>query len=210
MPKDAPFEKVRFQSELRSGLLAHPYLLACFAYTDASSPIHRGVFISRSLLGRSLKQPPEAVAPLPIDLHADLTTRERVTLQTKPHACQTCHSTINPLGFSLEEFDAIGRYRAREKGRPVDAGGSYTTESGQVVEFDGVKELARFLATSPESQAAFVQQLFHHLVKQPVRAYGPDCWQRLQRSFVENEFNIHKLAGEIVATSAIAPSVQGQ
>jgi hypothetical protein len=160
LPKDAPFEKVRYQPEHRAGLLSHPYLLANFAYTNSSSPIHRGVFISRNLLGRALKQPPKAVAPLPIDLHANLTTRQRVSLQTKPQACQSCHSVINPLGFSLEEFDAIGRYRQREKDRPVNAAGSYITKTGQVVKFHGVPELAAFLAKSEESQSAFVRQLF--------------------------------------------------
>ena len=90
--------------------------MASFAYTATSSPIHRGVFLARSVLGRSLRPPPEAVAPLPPDLHADLTTRERVTLQTKPEACQSCHGMINPLGFTLEHFDAVGRYpRARRR-----------------------------------------------------------------------------------------------
>jgi hypothetical protein len=205
LPKDAPFEKVNFQPEHRSGLVSHPYLLACFAYANSSSPIHRGVLISRNLLGRSLRQPPEAVAPLPVELHADLTTRERVSLQTKPPECQSCHSMINPLGFSLEEFDAIGRYREAEKNRPVDAAGSYTTKSGEVVKFNGAADLAQFLANSEESQAAFVRQLFHHIVKQPIRAYGPDRWEQLQRRFVEDDCNIHELLAEIVAISAVPP-----
>lgn len=205
LPKDAPFEKVRCQPEHRSGLVSHPYLLACFAYTNSTSPIHRGVFISRNLLGRSLKQPPEAVAPLPVELHAELTTRERVTLQTQPEACQACHSMINPLGFSLEEFDAIGRFREVERDRPVNALGSYTTKSGQVVEFDGVPDLAAFLADSEESQAAFVRQLFQYLVKQPIRAYGPDRWKQLQKTFAEDDFNIHKLAAQIAIISALPP-----
>jgi cytochrome c553 len=207
LPKDAPFEKIPCQPDHRSGLVTHPYLLACFAYANSSSPIHRGVFVSRNLLGRSLRQPPEAVAPLPVELHGDLTTRERVALQTKPDACQSCHSMINPLGFSLEEFDAIGRYREVEKNRRVDAAGSYTTQSGDVVEFDGAADLARFLAHSDESQAAFVRQLFHYVVKQPIRAYGPDCWEHLQRRFVEHDFNIHKLVTEIVAVSSIPPEL---
>jgi hypothetical protein len=153
-----------------------------------------------------VRQPPEAVAPLPVDLHADLTTRERVSLQTKPEACQSCHSMINPLGFSLEEFDAIGRFREIEKDQPVNAAGSYITQSGQVVEFDGVPELAAFLASSEESHAAFVRQLFNHIVKQPIRAYGPDRLQQLQKAFAKSDFNIHKLAAEIVATSAIPPA----
>jgi cytochrome c553 len=205
LPKDAAFEKVRFQPQQRSGLLAHPYLLACFAYTNTSSPIHRGVFISRSLLGRALKQPPEAVAPLPVDLHAGMTTRERVALQTRPAACQSCHSMINPLGFSLESFDAIGRFRETEKDKPVNATGSYTTESGEIVEFIGAPELGAFLASSEETQTAFVRQLFHHLVKQPTAAYGPDTLKRLQHSFVTSNFNIYELATEIVATTTIPP-----
>ncbi|MBX9625905.1 MAG: DUF1588 domain-containing protein, partial [Gemmataceae bacterium] len=67
-----------------------------------SSPIHRGVFIARGLLGRSLRPPPDAFTPLPADLHPSLTTRERVALQTKPAACITCHGNMNPLGFALE------------------------------------------------------------------------------------------------------------
>ena len=55
------------------------------------------------------------------DLHADLTTRERVTLQTTPEACQMCHAMINPLGFTLEHFDAVGRFRKEEHGKPIDA-----------------------------------------------------------------------------------------
>ena len=200
LPEDAPFQKVDFEPEQRAGVLSHPYLLASFAYTSASSPIHRGVFLSRSVLGRVLRPPPEAVAPLPPEVHADLTTRERVALQTKPEACQGCHSMINPLGFTLENFDAIGRYREADETSPIDATGSYLTQSGEVEKFNGVRELAEFLADSDETQAAFVEQLFHHTVKQPIRAYGPNRLHELQQDFAKNEFNIRKLLVEIVAT----------
>lgn len=63
-------------------MLTHPYLLSLRAYTDDTSPIHRGVFLTRNLLGNVLKPPPEAVTPLAADLHPGLTTRERVSLQT--------------------------------------------------------------------------------------------------------------------------------
>ena len=64
LPADAPFQKVSLEQQERAGLLTHPYLMASFAYTATSSPIHRGVFIARSVLGRVLRPPPEAVAPL--------------------------------------------------------------------------------------------------------------------------------------------------
>src|SRR5262249_39067563 len=124
LPPDAPFRKVDRAPGDRSGILTHPYLMSSFAYTASSSPIHRGVFLSRSVLGRPLRPPPEAVAPLAAALHPDLTTRQRVELQTRPESCQSCHAMINQLGFALEHYDAIGRYREKEKGRPVDATGA--------------------------------------------------------------------------------------
>ena len=205
LPPDAPFQKVAFKGGERAGVLTHPYLMAAFAYTATSSPIHRGVFLARNVLGQTLRPPPEASAPLAPDLHPQLTTRERVLLQTKPEACQSCHSMINPLGFTLENFDAIGRYRNKEKGRPIDATGSYLTRKGEVVKFVGVRELAQFLARSDETHEAFVEQLFHYLVKQPIRAYGPRKLEDLRQTFADNRFSIRRLVTEIIVESALAP-----
>jgi hypothetical protein len=202
LPENAPFQKVQLQPEARAGVLSHPYLMASFAYTSTSSPIHRGVFIARSLLGRSLRPPPDAVTPLPPELHADLTTRERIILQTQSESCQTCHSMINPLGFTLEHFDAVGRYRKEEKGRPVDASGLYQTRSGEMAKFQGVRELAAFLAASDETHSTFVEQLFHYLVKQPIRAFGSEGQPQLQQYFAKNDFNIRKLLVEMMVVSA--------
>ena len=202
IPADAPFQKVKLDPNDRAGLLSHPYLLATFAYTATSSPIHRGVFIVRGLLGRTLRPPPEAVAPLAPDLHPSLTTRQRVTLQTSPAACVTCHGTINPLGFALEHFDAVGRYRALENGKAIDASGTYERPSGEVENYDGVRELAKILAASDETRGAFVEQLFHNLVKQPVRAFGPRAAADLRAKFASNNTNLRRLIVEIVTMSA--------
>ena len=200
---DAAFQKIELEPEQRAGVLSHPYLMAGFAYTGSSSPIHRGIFIARSVLGRSLRPPPEAVAPLAPHLRPDLTTRERVALQTKPESCQSCHAMINPLGFTLEHFDAVGRFRKEENGKPVDAMGAYRTRNGELVKFAGVNELAKFLADSPETHSAFVEQLFHFLVKQPIRAFGSNTRETLRASFVKDNFNIHRLMVEIIAIAAL-------
>lgn len=206
LPEDAPFQKLALEPDQRAGLLSHPYLLAGFAYTATSSPIHRGVFISRSLLGRSLRPPPEAVSPLAPDLHPGLSTRERIALQTSPQMCQACHAMINPLGFSLEHFDAVGRFRSEEKGKLIDAAGGYHTRAGADVKFSGVRELASFLASSEETHTAFVEQLFQHLVKQPLAAYGPEELPRLRKSFSENNFHIRRLVVEIMTLAALKAS----
>jgi hypothetical protein len=205
LPVDAPFQKVTLETHERAGVLTHPYLTATFAYTAESSPIHRGVFLARSVLGRALRPPPEAFTPLPSELHPELSTRERVALQTRPQACLACHGMINPLGFTLEHFDAVGRYRRQEKGRPIDASGSYQTRTGEVVKFTDVRELATFLAGSEETQEAFIEQLFHHLIKQPVRAFGTRKLAELRQYFADNHYNVRKLIVEIVATSAMVP-----
>jgi hypothetical protein len=205
LPADAPFQRIPLDAEHRAGVLSHPYLMAGFAYTSTSSPIHRGVFISRSVLGRSLRPPPEAVTPLAPELHASLTTRERVALQTKPEACQSCHAMINPLGFTLENFDAVGRFRNEEQGKRIDSTGTYLTRSGSQIRFSGVRELAQFLAASDETHAAFVEQLFHYLVKQPIRAFDGEGSANLRQSFAQNQFHIRKLAVEIVTRAAILP-----
>lgn len=203
LPSDAGFTKVKLDDGRRAGVVSHPYLMATFAYSAASSPIHRGVFVSRSLLGRALRQPPEAVAPLAPDLHPDLTTRARTVLQTSPEACQMCHGMINPLGFALENFDAVGRYRKEEKGKPIDAVGQYLTREGDERKFAGPRELADFLLASDEAREAFVEQLFHYMVQQPIRAYGNETLPRLKQEFVQSDHDIRAALVEIMAASAL-------
>jgi hypothetical protein len=203
LPEGADFQTVRLDEGRRAGVLTHPYVMSCLAYIETTSPIHRGVFLTRGVLGRVLRPPPEAFAPLAPDLHPSLTTRERVALQTSPEMCAGCHATINPLGYSLEHFDAAGRYRWEEKGKPIDAKGGYLDRAGQPREFEGARELALFLSQYEETHEAFVEQLFHHLVKQPVLAYGPDCLAELRDAFAAGDYNIRKLIAEIAIRTAL-------
>ncbi|MBC8136746.1 MAG: DUF1592 domain-containing protein, partial [Fibrella sp.] len=203
LPADAPFKPVSLDPKERAGVLTHPYLLASFAYRATSSPIHRGVLLTRSVMGRTLSAPPAAFTPLPADLHPKLTTRQRVVMQTKPDNCQSCHSIINPLGFTLERFDAIGRLRTAENGSPINAAGSYESKAGKTVTFAGARDLARYVAGSDEAQAAFVEKFFQFQVKQPIRAYGPKALPDLQRTFEKNQFSIRRLAVEIATESAL-------
>jgi len=205
LPAEAEFQKVAMDDGRRRGVISHPLLMAGFAYTSTSSPIHRGVFLSRSVLGRSLKAPPIAVSPTPSDLHPDLTTRQRVALQTEPEACRTCHNMINPLGFSLENFDAVGKLRTEEKGKPIDVSGGYLTRRGEQRDFDGSQALAAFLASSDETHAAFTRQLFAYLVKQAWPAWGPETLNRLTGEFQKKDFNIRQLMVDIAVTASTVP-----
>jgi hypothetical protein len=202
LPPDVPFQRVSVAGE-RAGLITHPYLLAVFSYRRDTSPIHRGVFVARGLLGRTLRPPPDAFPPEPSELHPGLTTRERISRQTNAPACQKCHALINPLGFPLERFDAVGRLRDRESGKALDLTGNYTALTGEVASFQGPLDLARFVASSEEAQEAFVEHLFQNLVKQPVQAYGRETLRQLCGSFQDRQFHIRQLAVEIAVLEAL-------
>ena len=121
---------------------------------------------------------------------------------------------INPLGYALENFDAAGRFRQKEKNRDIDASGSYLQQSGELAKFSGAKGLGKFLANSDEVHLAFVEQLFQHVVKQPIQAYGSGQKEKLRDLFVSSEFNVNVLLAEIATVSAFdhppadAPSVE--
>lgn len=197
------FVKVSLDPKQRSGVITHPYLLAAFAYQKTSSPIHRGVFLTRNIVGRSLKAPPVAVAFNEADFAPNLSMREKVAQLTRPQACQGCHSVINPLGFSLEQYDAVGRFRTKEAGKTIDATAEYTTDDGKVVKLSGARDIAEFAVRSEHAQNAFIEQLFHQTVKQPVRAYGADALVTLRRKFVESGYNIQNLLVEITTLAAL-------
>ncbi|MBM4010762.1 MAG: DUF1592 domain-containing protein [Planctomycetes bacterium] len=214
LPADAAFTPVRLDEGRRGGVLSHPYLMSVLSYPGSSSPIHRGVFLARSILGNVLRPPEQAIAPLAAEQAPDLTTRERVAVQTAAVACQSCHTMINPLGFALEEFDAIGRYRTVEPAggaeKPVNASGSYAPRSGAVAAFRGARELGLACATSTDAQEAFVQALFHAAVKQPVQAWGPDTLPRLQESFAAGGYDIRRLLVDIMVVASIPPAFAPQ
>jgi hypothetical protein len=134
-----------------------------------------------------------------------------VALQTKPAACASCHTLINPLGFSLESYDAIGGLRDKENGMPIDASGGYQSPSGQEVRFQGPRDLARFLAQSEEVHTAFVERLFQNIVKQPVRAYGPRTHADMVATFKNNNYSIKQQMLEIATMTALhLPNVKSQ
>lgn len=152
-PAGGEFARAPLNADKRSGIISHPYLLASFAHDAETSPIHRGVFVARGLLGVSLKPPPDAVTPVSATLHPTLNTRERVSLQTKSAACMTCHTIINDLGFTLEQFDAVGRIRDKDNNKAIDSSGGYRTRDGQFVKVNGAAELANFVVGSEEAHS---------------------------------------------------------
>ncbi len=196
------FQRVEFDPKERAGVVTHPYLLAAFASSKATSPIHRGVFLTRTIVGMTLKPPPMAVAFEDAKFDAHLTMREKITELTKNTNCMGCHGTINPLGFSLENYDAIGRWRTQDNNKPVNAVSDFNTDEGDTIRLTGARDLVKFAAENPSGHRAFIHLLFHHTVKQAVDVYGPDMLENLRQSFTRSGFNIRQLLTDIATVAA--------
>lgn len=191
--------------EVHAGVLTHPLIMSNLAYYRTTSPIHRGVFLTRRTLGRVLRPPDASFTPLSADLHPGLTTRERVQLQTGEVNCQSCHQQINSLGFAFEQFDATGRFRREENKKQINAAGSYTDRNGQRVEFNGARELTDYLAQSEDCHQAFVESAFEHFVKQPIAAYGSGTADEITNAFRDSGYNIRELLITIAVTASRQP-----
>lgn len=202
-PAEDKFELVKFDPAQRSGIFTHPYLLTAFAHNKSTSPIRRGVFLTRNVLGRLLKPPPMAIAFSDEKLDPSLTMREKVTELTKDVNCMACHSTINPLGFSLENYDAVGRWRTTESNKPINAVSEYTTAEGDVINLSGARDIAKHAAENTWAQRGFVRQLFNFTIKQEPAAYGPDTLEQLRAEFAKSNFNMRALYAEIAVRTAL-------
>ena len=203
----AGFQPVKMDADQRGGVLTHPFVLATFSYTKSSSPIHRGVFVTRNILGLMLKPPPMAIAFMDDKFDPSFTMREKVTELTSKPACMSCHVTINPLGFSFERFDAVGRVRSTDNKKPVDPTSDYTTSDGNVIKLTGARDVAVHAAESLSGQTGFVRNLFQEMVKQPPAAYSPELLGKLTAQFRADNFHVRNLAVEVAVVAALRPTV---
>ncbi|MBL9155514.1 MAG: DUF1592 domain-containing protein [Verrucomicrobiales bacterium] len=201
----ADFQRVAMDAKQRTGIITHPFLLATHAYHNNTSPIHRGVFLTRNIVGMTLKSPVEANQFDDSKFDPNLTMREKVTEMTRSRACMGCHQTINPLGFSLEHFDGVGRWRTEEKKKPIDPASPFTTGEGETIDLKGARDVAEYAANSPSAHRTFIRQLFQHLAKQPIEAYGPGELDAAREQFEKSGFHLRDLIARLAAVASRRP-----
>ena len=131
----------------RGGLLRHGSVLTVTSYPTRTSPVLRGTWVLENIFGAPPPPPPPNVPALDNAVSASLPMRERLRAHRDNPACASCHRTIDPVGFALENFDALGRWRDYEDGVEVDAAGGLpgASESAR-----GVSGLERTLLAKPE------------------------------------------------------------
>ncbi len=142
------FRRIKIQDDARRGLLGQASILALTSHAERTSPVVRGKWILENLLGLTVPPPPADVPPLKDkqDGEAPKTMREQMVEHRANPVCAACHKTLDPIGFSLENFDAVGAWRDREAGVPVDASGQLADGT----KIDGVVALRKAILTRPE------------------------------------------------------------
>ncbi len=178
------FRRVSYRNDRRAGLLGHGSLLTVTSYPHRTSPVLRGKWLLENLLGAPPPPPPPDIPELdePGDRAAPATMRERMAQHRASPACATCHAKIDPLGFALENFDAVGRWRAHEDGAetPIDASGALPDGA----RFDGPAAFRDALLREPwatEFATTVTEKLLTYALGRGLEHYDAPAVRRILR-----------------------------
>jgi hypothetical protein len=176
------FRRVAFDGDnARGGLLRHGSILTVTSYATRTSPVIRGKWILENLLGITPPPPPAVVPALAekAPTGAMLTMRQRLAQHRDNPACAGCHRIMDPAGFPLENYDAIGRWRGTEFGTPIDAAGGLPDGST----FEGVEGLKKALLNRPELfLMTFTEKLLTYALGRGVEAHDAPAVRQVLRS----------------------------
>jgi hypothetical protein len=186
----------------RGGLLAEGALLATTSYPDRTSPVLRGKWLLNNIFGLPVPPPPPGVDT---NLEtkpgaAKMSMRERLAQHRQNPSCNSCHSVIDPLGFTLENFDVIGGWRTvDESGRSIDASGS--TVSGARVE--GLSGLRALLLDQPEQFPRTVtEKLLSYALGRRLEYYDRPAVREIVRRAAVHEYRWSSIILGIVESPA--------
>ncbi len=171
--KGSNMRRVALNNPNRAGILTHGSLMAITSNYKETSPIKRGNWILETVLGRPLPPPPPNAGAFKeeVEENDSLTFREKVQLHSSDPSCRTCHSKIDPLGFSLENFDYFGRWRDNYRVRRVERDDEFALElvtALRSLEESELQERIADLDAGPDTRKRIQERLQHF------RSLSPD------------------------------------
>lgn len=151
------FRRVAINPSERLGVLTHGSVLAGSTVSNFTNPVRRGVFLLRSIMCQELPEPPESIAEeiKPPDPVAGRTGRERYSIHSDNPGCASCHAVMDPPGFALENYDALGRWRNEENDVVIDASGELSLLARP---FEGPQEMIQQIAEHPDTRDCFTKK----------------------------------------------------
>ncbi|WP_254508783.1 DUF1592 domain-containing protein [Anatilimnocola floriformis] len=193
--------RVQLTDANRGGILGMPGVLAATSFPNRTSPVKRGVWVLEQVLG-------DHVPPAPPDIPAlekqdqskvaNLTLRQRTELHRTNAVCANCHQMLDPIGFGLENFDAIGRWREREEnGAAIDASGELP--GGK--RFSSPKELKAIISERREDFSRnLVERLLAYALCRKLEGYDEIVVDGLMQDFAADEYRMQTLISAVVTS----------
>jgi hypothetical protein len=193
-----------FEDANRAGILTQPAMMSLLAHADQSAPVQRGKFVREQLLCQLLPPPPPDVDTTPPDPDPSATTRERFRQHSESDRCASCHRLLDGVGFGLEAFDHLGRFRSVENGLPIDATGNVVSAGDPGLEgaFDGALELTSRLAASPQVEACLATQWFRYTMGRAEQNADACSLEQVKSAFASSGGNFRELMVSLAASDA--------
>jgi len=193
--------KVKLEDANRGGILGMPGILATTSFPNRTSPVKRGVWVLEQVLGEHVPPAPPNVPALENqDKQAveNLTLRQRTELHRTNAACANCHKILDPIGFGLENFDAIGRWRDQDDtGGVIDAAGELPGEK----RFSSPRELKAIIAGREDELArSLTRKLLAYALCRQLEGYDEIVLDQLMMTIAEDGYRMQTLISEIVTS----------
>ena len=191
------FRRVTWNDDRRHGLLGHASLLTVTSYANRTSVVLRGKWVLETLLGAPPPAPPPNVPPLEEnDRSAPTSLRERMEQHRASPVCASCHARMDPLGFAMEHFDAIGKWRETDGGAAIN---STITWKGDTVDSPRAFREA-LLASGDEFISTVTERLMTYALGRGVDYYDAPTLRRIVRDLERNDYRWSALVLGIVTS----------
>jgi hypothetical protein len=195
----------------RSGLLTQGAFLAVKAHDQQTSPVRRGIGLLQSVACINMPPPPPSVMVQEPKVDLNATTRERFAAHSNDPSCAGCHTKIDPPGFAFESYDAVGRYRSSENGKPIDTS---VTLVNVAADIDGsyphARAMLEHVAASKTAGNCYALQWFRYALKREPVTRDACTLQRVLSSFQASQGGIKDLVRAVVTADAFRYGVKEQ
>jgi hypothetical protein len=190
------FRKVSLEGTNRAGLLTHASVLAVTSNPTRTSPVKRGKWILDNLLATPPPPAPPGVPELKEKGELVGTLRQRLEQHRADPACAACHKLMDPLGFALENFDAVGQWRTQDGGQAIDPSGELPDGS----RVNGITQLRQTLLTKNKEQFArcVTEKMLTYALGRGLEYYDKCAVDKIMAALQKNDYKLSTLIIEIV------------
>lgn len=190
--------KVNLKTQLRGGILTHASVLSITAFPDRTSPVVRGHWVLDTILGTPPPEPPPNVSEISEQVleRDDLSFREKVQQHSSNVNCKSCHQEMDPIGFSLENYDNFGRYRTRQFGKKIDARGRLPDGT----QFEGSEQLKNVLVSQrlPNLTRQVTEKMLTYALGRQLEYFDEQAIRTIVMKTTENDYRFQTLIKSVI------------